>query len=89
MRLELLLGNDLLFDALLQRPVHKVKLAPHVLGALAQAQVDVAAHLLRVLALLHRPLDVLLRELEPRVGRRHAVQANLRSTQLAEVLSVM
>lgn len=70
MCLQFLFGNCRFFDSSLEGAVDERKLAPHVVGTLSQAEVNVCANLLRDLALLTRSFYVLLRELHPTHGVR-------------------
>ena len=64
----------ILLYASFQGVVDELELADHVIGTLAQADLDVNAQFLRDLALAARSRDVLLRELDPRHRVRYPVQ---------------
>jgi len=65
---------SILLNASLERIIDELELADHVVGALAQTDLDVDAQLLRDLSFTMRPRYVLLRELHPRHWVRHSAR---------------
>lgn len=73
---QFLLGDLRFLGSFFERFVDVRELAPHVVGALVQAEVDVGTDLLRLLPFLFRPLDVLLGKLRPTFRVRHSIEAH-------------
>ena len=68
-----MLDVGVLLDASLESVVDELELADHVVGALAQADLDVESQLLGLFSFAARSRDVLLRELDPGNWIRHPI----------------